>query len=368
MPIDTRTSPVIPWDSTAGSEVGDIGFQNATSSGNLASNLPIRRADSRYLTSKIRGLLEVSDGERPAETFLPDPALPISFLDVELQDGVVIPKGTIVSGVKLANASTKYANLANPTATSNDDYYGYPDNVQTLLVPANGSGANGYLTYGSDDVGRTIVAGAALTAANSNHSNYDPTADQSAGGSQYTLTANNPIGYAYMDVYQDQRGNLLNWEPLNLLRGVLTDYYIELVFISDSHITVNADKSLPTANFDKYHAVRRMGGMLYGQPDGGGSIGAIVRADVLGMTVAPVTVPGVDQRVGRVISYDFRWPKDMQAYVETYPGSEMPGTETGGIPSHIYWPATLGLGLTLAQLQAAITARQIGTVRILVDL
>jgi hypothetical protein len=43
------------------------------------------------------------------------------------------------------------------------------------------------------------------------------------------------------------------------------------------------------------------------------------------------------QTVGRVVAIDNRNPKDMLEYVDTYPESQMPGTETQGQPSHLFF-------------------------------
>jgi len=42
------------------------------------------------------------------------------------------------------------------------------------------------------------------------------------------------------------------------------------------------------------------------------------------------------QTVGKLLVTDSRWPKDIQNWVATYPGSEMPGSETAGLPSMIW--------------------------------
>ena len=43
------------------------------------------------------------------------------------------------------------------------------------------------------------------------------------------------------------------------------------------------------------------------------------------------------QKVGRVIIEDFRFPKDGLDLVQTYPGSQMPGDQTAGLPDHLFW-------------------------------
>lgn len=55
-------------------------------------------------------------------------------------------------------------------------------------------------------------------------------------------------------------------------------------------------------------------------------------------TTGTVYAPTVftDQTVGKLVEIDFNFPKHNLEYVDTYPGSEMPGTETLGLPNALY--------------------------------
>lgn len=338
----------------------------------------IRSALSRFLTSKVRGILEVSEGQRPAEAFYPYKYLPVRMLDTELQDGIVILKGTVVSALPqhAANAnwpSNQLSNLTIPspsgsmplptgsiytgisettstglTAEIDDDFYGYDEAVVGLLTIANGgSGVFGGETleqYGANDVTvGTITASGVLAA----------TGDDSPG-----RRANFPIGVVTADVYQDIRGKYLNYEIFDKI-GILCDWYIEVPFIIDA--SLKDDGATTTYNtLANSHAFLwakaaddlRPGVLIasdrYGKfiPqydlsimsnwglatdwNATGTTGSQAQNNVTGLMAKTV------QTVGRLVALDSRWPKDHLDLVDTYPGSLMPGTETGGLPSHLF--------------------------------
>jgi hypothetical protein len=73
-----------------------------------------------------------------------------------------------------------------------------------------------------------------------------------------------------------------------------------------------------------------------------GQAGQLVQSDMYGKFIpqagasAAIGTAATAQTVGKLILTDSRYPKDMMEIVDTYPDSQMPGTETGGLPSALF--------------------------------
>lgn len=273
------------------------------------------------------------------------------------------------------------------TADIDDSFFGYSNHIAGLLVLANGgqdvdpeaTGATATISidqYTSYDTGRTMkYTGTAVNIGVGE-------ANQSVG---YTRVANYPIGIVTADVYQDIRGKNLNYDqPTMHTVGIMCRGLIEIPFL-DMYAAANSgydDTNLPTAllsgsagadtaiagtlqpNATWYTTVVRKHAFLY-NPETDANLlisGSLLKSDRHGRFVpewaaltsmgtfnaawSPVQawsdVTAVDQpfqtaqTVGKLLVTDSRWPKDLQQWVATYPGSEMPGSETAGLPSMIW--------------------------------
>ena len=273
------------------------------------------------------------------------------------------------------------------SADIDDSFFGYSNHIAGLLVLANGgqdvapaaTGANATISldqYTYYDTGRTMK--------------YDGTAVNIAIGDAnesvgYTRVANYPIGIVTADVYQDIRGRYLNYDqPTMHTVGIMCRGLIEIPFL-DMYAAANSgydDTVLPTAlldgsagddedgtgilqpNADWYATVCRKHAFLY-NPETDANLlisGALLKSDRHGRfvpewaaiaslgtfnsswspvqawtTTQTVAQPfQTAQTVGKLLVTDSRWPKDLQQWVATYPGSEMPGSETAGLPSMIW--------------------------------
>jgi len=321
----------------------------------------LRAAPSKYSKSKLRYNFEQSEGQRLAEVFYPAKYLPVQFQDIATEDWVVIPKGKIVAalgyGEQLAyGASTTDGVLGNPyssgtipvysdraaaikTAKMDGDFWGYNESVTGLLVPCNGgqdrSTAHSYEYTANDVTAGTYKSTTALAAL----------ADDITGP---LASGNIPIGVAMYDIYQDIRGKNLNYQQWDKW-GTLSDFYVTVPFIREGGSTVfNKDLSLE-ATADDVASVSALRNLTFltvpsgYMPRTGSTIKSDVRgnyviqdpfdviADIAGSTAA--ANPTI-QTVGRLVTLDTRFPKDMLQYVDTYEGSQMAGTDTGGLP---YW-------------------------------
>jgi len=342
-------------------------------------NRPIRTTLSRFLTSPLRGLMEISEGIRPAEVFYGYKYLPVKAVDVELEDGVVIPKGTIVSTLSqldvVAIGSPEhfpptasggiYSGIGKLTGTAMSEnidtsWYGYDQSVAGLLTICNGGlavlGSNALELYSTRDVTvGTINSNGTLAAAS----------DSSDG-----RRANMPVGVVPADVYQHIDGKFVNYKQMDK-SGILCDWYIEVPYIFDTSGNVYDDGTKAAYNaislqhaylwsntkadirtgslvcsdrfgkfYCQYPSTATMGAQQYPANRAGdaalanGAGSALERLIPSG--IAAVAAYKTVQTVGRIVAIDNRWPKDMLQYVDTYPESAMPGTETGGLPSHLY--------------------------------
>ena len=224
----------------------------------------------------VREFLEISEGERPALTLRPAQYLPVKYQDHYLNDWVVITAGTIVS-----------------VDASGD------------LVNANG-GASQALTYTADDVGLTIdletnghdvyVTGAKTTTAK--------------------MAGNKPIGVAPYDYYQNINQGFDTASPVGLTKytnyqiqdkvAVLCDYLIEVPVKTgvDASGTVNS--------------------------------GDLVQSNSTGGFILWRETDPVSQIVGRCIQRKAVTVVDNLDKVQTVPGLGLSGSDTAGVPQHLY--------------------------------
>ncbi|HLD91517.1 MAG TPA: hypothetical protein VI911_11015 [Patescibacteria group bacterium] len=325
----------------------------------------LRAAPSKYAKSKLRYNFEQSEGQRLAEVFYPWKYLPVQFQDIATEDFVVIPKGKIVSaigygdyvGAMEATAAATSGILANPhasgsipvfsnragtvvTANMDSDFWGYNESVCSLLVPANGgqdrTTANLYEYTANDVTAGTYRAGNVLAA------DGDDVAGPGCSG-------NIPIGVAMYDIYQDIRGKNLNYQQWDKW-GTLSDFYVTVPFIREGFGGTTFNKGLSAFDHaDDVASISALRNMTFLTIPSGtyARTGCTIAPDIRGNYVIEHTnavlsdVAGVSgaanptiQTVGRLITLDTRFPKDLLQYVDTYEGSQMAGTDTGGLP---YW-------------------------------
>ena len=225
----------------------------------------------------IRQFIEVSDGIRPAIQMKPAQYLPVQNEDNYLNDWVVINAGDIVA----VDASG-------------------------FLTNANGGASTAYV-YTSNDVGLTI--------------DYDSNGhDQYVAGPKTCsnkLPGNRPIGVAPYDYYQNINQGFDSANPVGVTKytnyqlqdkvSVLCDYLIELP------VTTGVDAS------------------------GKVNVGDLVQSDINGNFVRWTNgVHDVSQIVGRVMQRQAVAAVDNLNLVQTVPGLGLSGSETGGIPQHLY--------------------------------
>jgi hypothetical protein len=354
----------------------------------LSRKIDTRTKPTKYNQSTLRNIMrDLGQGDSLSSVFYPYKYLPAQLQDVTTEDFIVIPKGRIVSLLTHYD-TTEVSGIITPsgagsieiglnktdsdvavTALIDDTFYGYPNSVAGLLVPANG----GLLASGQwstrDVTAETIKGVTALAAAPNIQPNY-------------------PIGVVPGDVYQDIRGKFLNYQMWDKSVAVVTDWYVEVPFVkvpNSTSGTYTADPSTPeevgtTMTFgtinSKYTYMTLYSDDVY-------KTGMPVMSDIRGnykMQGKSAAEGGITtiynfnpQTVGRLVLIDCRFPKDQLEIVDTLEGSDMPGTDTGGIPSYIYNFAhdtcvALSRTHTIKQLVANIQGGQFGGARVLINI
>jgi len=323
------------------------------------------------------GEIEVSDGVSPALPSYPHKYLPVNVIDNVSKEGIVMVKGTIISLItnQTSLLSASPSGLPVPTtsgtvpvgddattaaadwitANIDDDYFGYEQSVISLLVPANGGAASELRYSALDD---TIGAYTASTLA-----------------SMY-IGANMPAGIVYQDVYQDIRGLNLNYQ-MHDVYGFSCRGFITVPFVDTNQITFGSDDDTQVATLSTssaYYAVYRKYAFFYfSGANNGGSSGQVLTSDLHGKFVpqgTSTTTAVTAQTVGLLKACDSRFPRDLVSTVQTYPGSQVTGTDTAGIPAMLYHFAKAVLTVSLsavptnAQIVDAIQHGKLGLARI----
>lgn len=249
-----------------------------------SSTYPVRQWP---FVQRTRPQFEISDSDRPAVAYKPDRSLPVVFMDLELRDWIVIAKGTVVA-----------------INTSGD------------LVPANGGVQQTYTYTINDQNAGVIKADGTLASA----------------GDTYTNAANIPVGVAPADFFQDISNRYNNYKMNTVALGILCERVVEVPYFT------YADLGSPASATIASQLVQvKIGGVAYG-PTGATDLanGDFVKSDGNGKYIKWVSgTDTVPQIVGQVLLLDSSFPKDLLQYVQTYPFSEMAGSETGGFPGHL---------------------------------
>jgi len=226
-----------------------------------------------------REYLEISEGQRPALELRPAQYLPVVYQDKYLNDWVVVTAGTIIA-----------------VDASGD------------LVNANG-GARQQLTYTSDDVGLTIDLD------DGGHDSYVAAAKTTTA----YVEGNRPIGVAPYDYYQNINAGFdqASWTGGPVTK--YTNYQIQdkVAVLCDYLIEVPVKTACDAS------------GTIYA--------GDLVQADGDGEFVLWRNgYHDVAQIVGRCIQKKSVSAVDNLDKVQTVPGLGLSGSDTAGVPQHLY--------------------------------
>jgi hypothetical protein len=225
----------------------------------------------------VREFLEISEGQRPALELRPAQYLPVKYQDHYLNDWVVVTAGTIVA--------------VDPSGD---------------LVNANG-GASQVLTYTANDIGITVDLDA------NGHDEYVAT----AGASSSRVAGNKPIGVAPYDYFQNINAGFDSANPTGLTK--YTNYQIQdkVAVLCDYLIEVPVKTAVDAS--------------------GTVNVGDLVQSDANGGFILWRNgTHDVTQIVGRCIQRKAVAAVDNLDKVQTVPGLGLSGSDTAGVPQHLY--------------------------------
>lgn len=286
--------------------------------------------------------LEITNAEYSGVAAYPYKYLPVMTIADERRhggkEGIVLPKGTVVSLVTNQTTIATYGstvpvptgsgtipqyldqlnNDALVTAPIDASFFGYDDSITALLVPANG-GAQSTIPYSTldDEIG--------LWSASTD--------------SDLIIGANLPMGIVERDVYQDIRGAYLNYQTHDAYSTVI-EGRMWYPFVNTSIITdFGSDADVATPAGSAYEAVWRKWSFLAGAGSAALRSGTLVKSDLYGKLViegTSATQSKTVQSVGKIITTDCRFPKDLSGAIQNYEGMTLLGVNTGGIPTDLY--------------------------------
>ena len=332
-----------------------LGF---TDESNKRLNSVQKAIPSRFLYSDIFWGFEVSEGDRPAEPFMPHRYAPVVreiTTKSYFKKGIIIPTGTIISAVPLM-ATESYTDVgafgglgaASGTVNSGEIALGIGYDTTTLLADIN-DGFEGYDRLRI--VGQVANGGEAVTDAYT-------TLDTERGrvgldgalvttSSTFARPANIPIGFVTEDIYIFDDGNKLNYTEIgewNKFSSFATDYFVEMPYCADAALL---DDGTVSALTDGYTAARALGMPYYwapsvadliignfSKPDRNGKYKAEYTAAQL--TSGSYNVNKTIQTVGKLVSFTNKFPMDMEGMVETYHTTKTGGTATYGLEYRLY--------------------------------
>jgi hypothetical protein len=360
--------------------------------------------DSTFLYSDITWGFECSEGDRPADPFLPNRYAPTVRVlkKVTLQEkGVVIPRGTIISALPVMN----------------QNYYWRT--ASTTVVPGSGQTLSGQLALGIGYDGNALLADvedmiegydnirlAAEIAnggviAKDKYIAHDVTRGRvnSAGvlvttNDTFSRVANIPIGFTTEDTFMWDAGNKLNFNEISWtpFRSYATDYFVEMPYCADVStyamtIAFSSGAQTMGAGYAAAHAL----GMpfltaattLNTSNQNGGSladmlIGTFIAPDANGkfrVQYAAATAVGAAgyktaQTVGKLASFTNKFPADLEGLVETFHTTKTGGTATYGIQYNLFvflraiLLAVIGSEPTYADYRDALDSGKFGIARI----
>jgi len=282
--------------------------------------------------------LQVTNPEWSGVMAYPFKDLPVMWIEDELthggEEGVVMCKGTIVSLLTMQTSITHGIPVPTSSGTVpwyvdavdsdtvntyiDDAAYGYPEGIVALMVPANG-GATSVHPYSSDDT--------------------DLNGWNSASTSNLSLGANIPCGIVMENIYQDIRGAFLNYQTHDaystIIEGRLDVPFVDLTKFT----TFGTDADVAAATDSAYALLRKKWQFLSFSSGSDCGSGSFIKSDKYGKMViesGAVTANPTIQTVGRVLTYDCRYPRDLSATIQNYSGITAMGTVTEGVPVDLF--------------------------------
>jgi hypothetical protein len=309
------------------------------SGGSFSGKQPMKSITKKTFLQSIEGLYRYT-GKASIGTFYPVRFLPGKTYDLEAEWPVVMPAGTIVSVAALKDARD-YASADSATGI------GVSGNIPVTLNVETGSAMEksvGYL-YPEDIRGLLTVCngGEAVTESYSaNDGTYGIlTMSGEIASSSYTFTrpANKPMGLVNHQVYADMRMRFKNYQVNQgglgiALGGTIT---IPYVAIFGSGSTATALAAIRTA-VDPEHQYVWVTGTDEATALAKVAPRARFKSDQYGKftELSLSTVEDLDQYFGCAIEPMNRPIHNLDALIDSFPGSGMTGMDTSGLSARVY--------------------------------
>lgn len=300
-----------------------------------AQTKTMKRMSSRYSQFGIRNpytiAIMIMDSKYSGINAIPLRELPVlSIWDFDGVDtGLIIPKGTIVSavtqfdtivdGMAIPFASGEINEFVNASGdvvrTAIDDtYFGYENSIDALLTIANG-GVDATYAYSDLDA--------------QTGSNMGEEAD-------FVNTANIPYGVVVEHVFQDDNGKYLNFENRTMI-STINEGRFWIPFVNTDLVTTFGDfdtKAVSTAGYGQVYK-----NYQFAMITSATKSGTLLKSDKFGKFVvqsADLDAAVNAQTVGKVQTLTSRFPRALDATVQNYPGIELMGESTNGVPIDLF--------------------------------
>lgn len=290
---------------------------------------------------------EVTGAEYTGIRAYPYKYLPVMFIKDMKQgnvsaEGIVIPKGRIVSLITNQTSIVPSGMIPSPTASGtipqfidvntgnlvltpiDDSYFGYEESIASLLVLCNGGNTSAIPYSVLDD---TIGLWNAST------------------DSDLVLSPNIPHGVAVEDMYQDIRGAYLNYQTKDAYSAI-REGRVDIPFCDTALLssilggTFGTDADVAAGTNSPYAATWRTWTFLhFDSTTNEGRSGNLLKSDLYGNWLVQsnsVTANKTAQTVGRIETTDCRFPKEISATIQNYQGTALLGVNTAGVPTDLY--------------------------------
>ena len=296
---------------------------------------PMKTVEKLTFLDSLEGFVRYNV-EHNIGSYYPVRTLPSTSIDSDSETPVVMPAGTIVSAISIKDARAysaadidagirasgmQYVSVGvdNSKLEKSIDYM-YDKEVSGLITIANG-GTETTDAY-KDECGEAGI----LTLSG----------EVAASGASYVRSANVPTGIVLSKIYGDIRERWLNYEPRQANQGhmvsragSLTIPYVGIYGTGDRSAVLAAIK----AKIDPVHIYAWFSAETENALNALLDEGKYLQPDSKGKFTAYATE---GQRFGKILGFRNRVPQNIDELIDSFPGSGMKGTDTGGLRAREY--------------------------------
>jgi len=311
--------------------------------------------------------------------YRPHRFLPALFASLNDQEGYVFPHGTIIAAANLVDGAGNFASAAGIdssgfqnmgtgfSGTIKDSVrgiYGYDRTLDGVIMPANASNAaiNDYVSASDVDIKRMLSSGAVAASGDINVT----VALQRAASML-------PIGAIVHQTMRETAGTNMSYALSTQAYSVCRYGVLNVPYVVADSTRINAPSKQPSGGDAGYKAVywRHQFVLVTDtalmQPE------AKLRVDGNGKLILTADSSTYPATFGKIISWTNQTFPSLNAFVDGFPGLNVPGTNTGGTTRRLFdfiqriLQAQGGAG-SIADVIAELEAGHYGMVRIMFNL